>query len=276
MIFAGLGCVAASALLLKMAKKEKAAMDQAGRLTLNRIRYLKAGLCLTSGEVVCETPLETPYSRTAAVLYRYAATEFRSRNKTTGSGRSDQMLSSGSRACRFILKDDSGEIEIDPQGADVAGYAHSRLLKSMSGRRTPVGERIRKLKEIDRKGYPDGKKKPFFRKLDMEDQPLDIPDDLVEIQPESSEAGQALRKYSEKWIQNGDEIFVLGELVSDTAGRRIISSKGKNTPFFISSKMEDVTSSAFQKNYLKSMLFGLLFGIGGVLFFLSSLGIFNQ
>ncbi|MBC2744877.1 MAG: hypothetical protein HGJ93_18055 [Desulfosarcina sp.] len=111
-------------------------------------------------------------------------------------------------------------------------YPHHRILKSQSGSRTSLGDRIKKLKEIDRENYPEGKEKPFFRKLEVEDEPLDIPDDLVELAPDSPEAENAHRKYSEDWVQPGDHVFVFGTASAGGSGTTMkIAKAGKSGPF---------------------------------------------
>ena len=74
-LLTGLGCGAASGLMLRMAKQELAAKRMAGNLNLTPIGNIQPGLCLTAGEVVCEKSLVTPYSQTPAAWYRFNATE---------------------------------------------------------------------------------------------------------------------------------------------------------------------------------------------------------
>ncbi|MBC2711528.1 MAG: hypothetical protein HGJ94_11225 [Desulfosarcina sp.] len=168
----GLGSGGAAAFLFRMAKQEMANKKLAAKLKMSRVRDIKTGLCLTAGEVVCDAPLKTPYTATPAAWYRYGASERRRRKKE--SGYYEQPLASGDRNCSFTLKDETGEIEIAPDGGSVISYPHHRILKSQSGSRTSLGDRIKKLKEIDRENYPEGKEKPFFRKLEVEESSREI------------------------------------------------------------------------------------------------------
>ena len=272
-VLTGLGCGGAAGLLFHMAKKELSFKKKTGQLTLTHIRDVKPGLCLTAGKVLCEAPLRTPYTETPAVWYRYGASERRIRKGKNASGYYDHSLASGSRNCRFVLKDETGEIEIIPEGGTAVSYSHLKILKSQSGSRKPIGDRIKRLKAVDSQNYPEGQKKPFFRKIDMEAEPLDIPDDLVELEPGSSEARNAHRKYSENWIQPGDYVYLLGWAAEGDNTPMIISKPDKSSPFLLSAQMQDITTKAFQKNFIVLSLVGLGLGVVGLFLLLMGVGI---
>lgn len=268
----GLGSGGAAAFLFRMAKQGLINKKLASKLSMTRIRDIKPGLCLTSGVVECETALESPYTRSPSVWYRYGASERRLRKKE--SGYYEYPLASGSQSCSFFLKDDTGQIEIVPDGGQVVSYPHGRTLKSQSGSSTSLGNRIKKLKEVDRKNYPEGKKKPFFRKIEMEDEPLDIPDDLVELAPDSPEAKNAHRKYSEKWVQPGDHVFVLGTASAGGSGSSVkIAKAGKSSPLFLSVDAQGLTAKAFQSNFMVLSFVGLGLGLLGIVLVLIGLGV---
>ncbi len=276
-LLTGLGCGAAAVLLLRMAKQELAVKKMAGKLNLTPIGNIQPGLCLTTGEVVCEKPLVTPYSQTPAAWYRFTATERGLQDIDNHRKKPDKMLSSGSQSCPFLLKDDTGIIEILPDGGTAVTYPHQRILKSQSGKRTPVGGRMRKLKEIDRQNHPDGEKKPFLRKIEMDDAPLDVPDDLIEVEPGSREAKKALHKYSENWVQAGDRVFVMGmvEPGGSDSPLKIIHA-GKNAPLMMSISVNDLTAGAFGRNFMVASLMGLGLGTLGVVFILMGLGVIGS
>ncbi|RLB87913.1 MAG: hypothetical protein DRH26_14625, partial [Deltaproteobacteria bacterium] len=126
----------------------------------------------------------------------------------------------------------------------------------------------------DRKKNPDGQKKPFFRKMEIEDEPLDIPPDLVELEPGSSEAKKAHRKYYESWIQSGDHVFVLGTALTDgsSSSMKIVKAK-KSSPLFLSMDARDLTGKAFQNNFMVLSLVGLGLGLLGIVLALIGLGV---
>ena len=273
-LLSGLGSSGAAALLFRMAKKELVNKKQAAKLKMTRINDIKNGLCLTAGEVVCDTPIETPYTSTPAVWYRYGASERRMRKKE--SGYYDYPLTSGNRSCAFSLRDSNGQIEIVPDGGKVISYPHMRIFKSGSGSRTALGDRIKKLKASDQENYPDGRKKPFFRKLDMADEPLDIPDDLVELTPGSSEAKNAHRKYSEHWVCPGDYVYMLGTASTGGSGSPMMIAKGgKSGPLFLSADAQDLTAKAFQSNAMVLLLVSFGLGLLGIFLALMGLGVID-
>lgn len=258
-LLCGLGCSGAAIWLFRRAKSEFSIKQRAGQLTLTRIRDITPGLCMTAGEVLCDTPLYTPYSKTPAVWYRYEAFERRAREE--GVRQPDQSLASGNQCCPFVLKDETGEIKIIPEGGTAISYPHHNIMKSQSGKRTPLRDRIKKLKAADRQKYSEGQKKPFFRKIEMDDEPLDIPDDLIELIPGSVEAKKAHRTYREEWIQSGDYVYIMGSATENDGTSIIINKPDTSTPFLISSKKQKITISAFQKNSMVFLLAGLGFGV---------------
>ena len=268
----GLGSIGATALLFRMAKQEMANKKLAATLKMTRVRDIKNGLCLTAGEVEADATVETPYTSTPSVWYRYAAT--RKQRRKGHAGLVDVELASGSRSCPFFLKDGTGRIEIIPDDGEVVAYPHWRTLKSQSGSSTSLGDRVKKLKKIDSKNYPEGKKKAFFRKIEMEDEPLDIPDDLVELQPGSPEVKNAHQKYSESWVQPGDHVYVLGTASTGGSSSSMkITKAGKAGPLFLSMHAQDLTDKAFQTNFMVISLVGLGLGLLGIVLVLIGLGV---
>ncbi|MEA2013705.1 MAG: hypothetical protein U9N38_00105 [Thermodesulfobacteriota bacterium] len=271
----GIGSIGAAGFLFRMAMQELANKKLVSQLSLTRIRDIKPGLCLSVGEVVCDTPVKTPYTETPAIWYHYNASERRLREGHERETKPyEHSLASGIRNCTFFLRDGSAKIEILPGEGSVVSYPHKRLLKSQSGTVTSLSDRMKKLKEIDQKNHPEGEKKPFFRKLDTDNEPLDIPDDLVELEPGSSEAEETLRKYSEEWVQPGDRLFVLGTASTGGSGSSMkIAKAGKSAPLLLSSEEKDLTGEAFQSNFMILLLVGLGLGTLGVFLILIGLGI---
>ena len=108
----------------------------------------------------------------------------------------------------------------------------------------------------------------------MEDEPLDIPHDLVELAPGSSEAKNAHRKYIERWIQPGDHIYVLGTASADSSTTAMkISKAGKSSPLFVSKDAQDLTAKAFQRAISWScLLWAWVWGCWALFLFLSAWG----
>ncbi len=235
-------------------------------LTLTQIRDVQPDLCLVEGVVESGETISTSYTHTPSVWHRWEATEKRSR-KGQG-GFYETSLGSGDRKCPFVLRDNSGTISVTPAGGRTGTYPHYRVLKSLSGKRTPLGRRMKKMRELDRQQYPEGGKKPFFRKLEM-DAPLDIPDDLVEIPSVSKEAKQAFRKYYESWVQPGDRVFVLGTASQVDGSSNLTIRKSGRAPLVLSYQQKDLTAKTFQRNFIVGFLSGIAFAALCLFIFLS-------
>lgn len=272
-LLAGIGCLGGAFLILRMAKQEFINKRLVAALEMTTIRNLKPGLNITSGEVACQNPVKTPYTGTPAVWYRYNATK---RMKSSSSAKiEERSIGSGSLTCPFLIRDITGEIEVVGNGGNVPSYPHSRALKSQSGTSASLKERMKKLKEIDAAKQVDNNKKPFFRKIDRaEGIPLDIPPDLMEIDRNTEEAEKTEKKYYESWIQDGDNVYILGTLVKEesSASSKIVKA-GKKSPLIISSSVEDLDPAKFQSNFIVGLLFGMGMALLGIVLLLIGVGV---
>ena len=267
----GCGLTAIAVYVLRLAKQEMRNQKLAKGLTQTRIRDVQPGVCLVEGVVESQEPLSTPYTQTPSTWYRYEATERRIRKKQASMY--EHQLASGTQTCPFILKDETGSIPIALQGGQVISYPHKRILKSESGQHTTIGDRMKKMKEMDREQYPKGEKKPFFRKLDAK-APLDIPDDLIELPIGSKEAKSAHRKYFEFWVQPGDRVFILGTASMDSGGTNLRIGKAGKSPLFLSYQLEDLTTKSFQKSFYTGLMVGAGCAIVALFLILLGLGVF--
>ncbi len=272
-LLAGIGCLGGAFLILRMAKQEFINKRLIAALEMTAIGNLKPGLNLTSGEVACQNPVKTPYTGTPAVWYRYNATK---RMKSSSSAKiEERSIGSGSLTCPFLIRDITGEIEVVGNGGDVPSYPHSRALKSQSGTSASLKERMKKLKEIDAAKQVDNNKKPFFRKIEGgEGIPLDVPPDLIEIDRNTEEAEKTEKKYYESWIQEGDNVYVLGTMVKDPGSDSLkIIKAGKKSPMFVCSNAEDLDPSKFQSNFIVGLFFGVGLALVGAVLFLAGIGV---
>ncbi|OPX41019.1 MAG: hypothetical protein DRG82_01815 [Deltaproteobacteria bacterium] len=252
----GCGAGVMALIMFHLARKDWVNQKLTRGLTLTQIRDVQPGLCTVEGVVENGDTIPTAYTQTPSVWHRWEATERRKREKSATYY--ETSLGSGEQKCPFVLRDNSGTISVTPAGGRTATYPHQRILKSLSGKRTSLRDRMKKMKETDRKQYPEGGKKPFFRKLEM-DAPLDIPDDLVEIPSGSKEAKQAFRKYYESWVQPGDRVFLLGTASQTSGSSNLTVRKSGRAPLILSYRREDLTAKRFQRNFIVEFLSGIAF-----------------
>ena len=271
-LLSGIGCLGGAVLMLRMAKQEFINKRLVAALKMTSIGNLRPGLNLTGGEVVCHDPIKTPYTGTPAAWYRYTATK---RQPSQSSAKlEERSIGSGSLSCPFFIKDNTGEVEVVGTGGEVTSFPRTRVLKSRSGASTSLKDRMKKLKEMDNENASESGKKPFFRKIEAEGTPLDVPPDLVEIDGDSKEAQKTEKKYYESWIQNGDYVYVMGTLVKDdtTAAPRIVKA-AKKSPLFVSRDAEDMDKNVFQSNFITGLLVGAGMALVGIVLVLIGLGV---
>lgn len=253
--------------LLRRAKQDLRYHKLVKGISLSPIRHVQPGICLVEGVVESEETIETPYTKTPSVWYKWDATAQRDRRNTP-----EESLSTGQLSCPFVLKDSAGRITIEPKGGTATTYPHRRVLKSLSNKRPGIGKRIGKMKEMDNQQYGPGEKKPFFRKLEQ-DAPLDIPDDLVEIIPGSDEARRTIHKYYESWVEPGDRVFVLGSVTDKGGWKNLCITKVPGAPLMLSNQLDDLTAGEFYKGFLVQLLFGAILAVIGICTLAYSFGI---
>ena len=264
------GCAMAvfAVVLFHRAKKDWGYHKLVKGISLSPIRHVQPGLCLVEGVVESEETISTPYTHTPAVWYGWKATEKKDFRKESH----EESLSTGEQGCSFVLKDSAGSITIQPKGGTAISYPHSRVLKSLSNKRTGIGKRMEKMKEMDEKQYGPGEKKPFFRKLEA-DAPLDIPDDLVEIVPGSDDTRKALRKYYESWVEPGDRVSVLGTVSAEDGWKNLCIKKAGRAPLMLSNQIGDLTAGTFYRGFIVQLLSGVILAVIGICILGYSFGI---
>ena len=254
--------------LLHSAKKDWGYHKLVKGISLSPIRHVQPGMCLVEGVVESEETISTPYTHTPSVWHGWKATVQREHRKNTA----EESLSTGELNCPFVLKDRTGSITIEPKGGTAISYPHNHVLKSLSNKRTGIGKRIKKMKEMDDQQYDPGEKKPFFRKLEQ-DAPLDIPDDLVEIVPGSEEARKALHKYYESWVEPGDRVFVLGTVSDRDGWKNLCITRDSGAPLMLSNEMDDLTAGEFYKGFIVQLISGVILAVIGICILAYSFGI---
>lgn len=241
---------------------------QVKNMKKSNIVSLNPGLVEIQGKVEAGNAIASPYSNTACVYYRYSATKRQRRQGSDSHLLQDTEIGSGKKGIPFFLTDDTGKVMIDPEKAEILQYTHRKVFKSESGKSASLKERMKKLKAADEAKYSKtGTPRPFFRKMDS-GTPLDIPDDLVEIEPGSDEAKHTHKKYHESWIQEGDDLFILGNYgFSPEKPGTFCILKSKGFPFIISTQKEHHVLSSFKRDVKNGFLIGTgCIGIGILLF----------
>lgn len=127
-------CLAGAYLLMKTGLDQLAHARQMERMPVTPMAILATGPYVIAGEVSQELgTLTTPYSKTQAVYYRYKLEE---EYRDSDGDKRIRTLESGERGGRFLLRDASGQVPIQP-GHDVSAveWRLERSYHSRSGRR---------------------------------------------------------------------------------------------------------------------------------------------
>lgn len=159
-----------------------------------------SGLVQVQGTVEGEPLLKTPFSSQPCVYYAYRIQEYQERKSTDSNGRtrtthSWNTIHSGKRFAPFAVKDETGSISIQPDGADFI----TTVRQAFEQRRDLLGAVqgiTQALKNWDEMGVED------IRKLGL--QPIGT--NMMRL----GRAIPGTRRFYEEFIVPGDKLFVLG------------------------------------------------------------------
>lgn len=228
----------------------------------SKIRSMAMGIVEIHGNVVSDETIKSPFSKTDCVYYRYEIQEYKRR--TTRSGGKTKTttewvtVAHGDKRIPFFAKDDTGQVLVEPEGAEFnvdfrRGFYQSRGgLFASSGTFSGMIKALKSWDGID------------TATIDSENW------GLQPMQGKSSgrwfsKVGD--RKYFEYFIAPDDILFVLGTAAnSPDAPNNVLIRQGANEKtFLISDKSEENTLRSIRKNMIVCFVFGGLFFVAGVM-----------
>jgi E3 Ubiquitin ligase len=231
-----------SAFLVWMAVRKHRRYKLLSDTRMTSIGSLRPGLAKTTGLVrALEEPVRSPMTRRDCVFYDFRVEEQRTR--TVSSGPRGGMRTetywatvvNDRQYVRFSLEEDTGEVEIDLEGAEVTMRSAAHTSSSMFDSAPPDLERLL------RNRYATSTRGLFFNKT---------------------------MRYVETVIEEADRLIALGEIRRKKRGDRHVLGKGNEVPLIVSDKSDrDLASGyAWSRN---------LYAIGAVvpLLFLIPVGI---
>lgn len=212
----------------------------------SKVRSLAVGVVEVEGDAkAVEEALKAPLSGNDCVLYEYEIEEYRS----SGDDSDWVTIDSGKKEQPFYIDDGTGEVVVDPSGADL---------------RLPRDERYR-VGSFDE--LPDTAQ-GFVR---------DNPD----VDTQTDEWFEEDRRYTERQIAAGQTVYVFGKALprvghsSATNPDNAVINTDRNTPMFvISDRSESEVMSSMTKRVLGAVLGGFVLAVGGfaaLLFFVGFL-----
>jgi hypothetical protein len=223
----------------------------------SKIRSMAMGLVEIQGNISGTEFIKSPFSKTDCVYYRYRIEEYRRHVSTDSKGRktvshSWDTIASGERRAPFFAKDDTGEVYVQPRGAEINAPL-KKVFYQRGGIFGAFSMIIRVLRDWDRGGTD-----------------MDVFSwNLEPLNPQShfrfgGNVGD--RKYYEYYLEHGDNLFLLGTAAfAANAPNNVWIRKGDNEPtFMISYKSEKTLLKSLIWQIIGLMLFGCIFIIIGV------------
>jgi hypothetical protein len=216
----------------------------------SKVRSAAVGLAEFHGKAFCKEPTLSPITRQKCAYYRLHA-EYYQEGKHGGW----RELYSQTSGKPFYLEDETGKILIDPKDAEID---------------IPVDNTFQ------------GRIKPFSF-LGIAQAKID-PKVIEYVNSAPSEAKGRFNAYgdhnlrvSEYFIAEGDEVYVMGSVQpfdgakSSASHENLIVKKNPNEAFFyISDSSEKRATSKIRDSAIWGIIWGLLFGGGGLLVFVFS------
>lgn len=203
----------------------------------SKIRSVAIGLSEIVGTAKSITTLKTPISNQDCVYYRYIVRQYVSGKNSSWELKKDEASSQN-----FLIKDETGEIEIDPSNVDgylrlrKAYFAPLNLSKIFS-----KDESEKYFKNLEEIPIVDGKEKSKIR----------FPKD-------------GDRKYYEYYLLPGDDVYVLGTVSAKEQSDKLFIHKGINDKYFILGNNNENTVLKQVNRRLLLLSFLLVLGVFGL------------
>ena len=235
----------------------------------SKIRSLAMGIVEIHGSVGAfnEALITAPFSKSECVYYKYSIKEYRrkSSGKKGGSTYTWETVSSGNRGVPFLAIDETGQVCVNPDGAESEIRACS-------------------VYHQDRRGFTGDFRMmwDFFKSLQKWDgNPAMLKEEFIEglqLVSEKSALGRARvgdRRFYEYRITPGDTLFVLGTAANDsTYPGDVVIRKGQNEKtFIISDRPEKGVLKELKKAFWVAYIFGVIFFVVGIAIALKHMGL---
>jgi len=227
----------------------------------SKIRSLAIGIVEIHGTVLPDTLIKSPFSKSDCVYYKYVIKEYRRRH-TVSRGKAHtttrwETIASGDRSVPFFAKDETGQVWVDPDGADFKvslKRAFYQKGKWLSGSIGALGDIIKAVKNWDGSD------------------PVSLDVDAMQLEPiglrssgfRFSKVGD--RKYYEYYLEPEGILFVLGTAANSPAAlNNLMIRKGQNEKtFIIADSSEKDVIRTIRKNMILCFVFGGVFFIAGI------------
>jgi hypothetical protein len=224
----------------------------------SKIRSMAMGLVELFGTITGSEFIKTPFSKIDCVFYEYRIEEYTRTTKTDSDGKTKveyewRTVASGKRWIRFPIQDETGEVLIDPDKADINAPLKRMYYQARSSA-WKLGSIINALRDWDNTSDTE---------LDTNSWDLK-PIDPNKWQVYSPRVGD--RKYYESFLEPGENLFVLGTAANEsTDPNNVIIKKGLNEPtFIISYKSERELLKSLKLQIIALFIFGCLLIVIGV------------
>ncbi|UCH89634.1 MAG: hypothetical protein JSV49_03015 [Thermoplasmata archaeon] len=198
----------------------------------SKIRSLAMGLVELHGVVAANETIQTPFSRSQCVYYQYRIEEYRMHTRTDSKGRTTvyyswDTIASGSRQIPFFARDDTGDVYIDPRGAEYDVPLKKVFYQHRGGFIGAFSTILTALSDWDKAKTTE----------------MDIGSwNLQPVKPGHITWGASVgdRKYYEHYLEPNENLFLMGTAVPDRgAPNNVLVRKGEDEPtFIISNKRE--------------------------------------
>lgn len=231
----------------------------------SKIRSMAMGIVEVHGNAEADRYIKTPFSQTDCVYYRYKIEEYRKHTQTDSKGNqrtsySWETVSTGERRIPFFAKDDTGKVQVEPDGAEY-NVSVKKVFLQKAGLFGAIGTIVNILKDWDSNKQPD---------INVSAWGL-LPIDTKSHISFGNSVGD--RKYYEYFIEPGEQLFVLGTAANKPQTSDVLIRKGENEPtFLISDKSEKDLMGSLKWKLVGSFVFGAVLIIAGVIMLLQFTG----
>jgi len=232
----------------------------------SKIRSMAIGLVEIKGQVIPEQTVETPFSATECVYYKYVIKEYRRHTSRDSKGRTKttyrwDTVSSGDRRLPFHVRDDTGQVWLDPSGADFK-VSQRRVFYQDADFVGSFGSILGALKNL----ISGESVKPDVSGWNLRE--------LTSDSPFTFNTSVGDRKYYEYYLKAEDMLYALGTAAIDReAPDGVLIQKGENEKtYIISDSSEKQLIRKMKTATIGLFVLGVAAITGGIILFLRFTG----
>ena len=224
----------------------------------SKIRSMAIGLVEINGKIVPDKSLTSPFSHTKCAYYKYIIKEYRRHRSGKQTTYSWDTITSGEKRIPFWVKDETGKVYVNPEGAELK-IPVKKVFLQKAGFFGTIGNLISTLNQFN-----------TTQKNMIDTSKLNLT--LLENNKTTFFNSVGDRKYFEYYLEPNEELYIIGT-ATNAPKVNIQIQKGENEPtFIISNNSEKTLINTLRLEMIGCFILGSILFVAGIIIILKLIG----